>query len=86
VGNFKPNKFGLYDMLGNLWEWTCSEYESKYGGKEQRCVKNVNKNNRLSLRGGSWSADEAGVRSAYRYGRAPASRPGVVGLRVARLL
>jgi formylglycine-generating enzyme required for sulfatase activity len=86
VGQFKPNKFGLYDMLGNLWEWTCSEYESKYGGKEQRCVKNVNKNNRLSLRGGSWNVDEARLRSANRYGRTPTDRFDVVGLRVAMLL
>jgi formylglycine-generating enzyme required for sulfatase activity len=86
VGNFKPNKFGLYDMLGNLWEWTCSEYESKYGGKEQRCVKNVNKNNRLSLRGGSWNLVGARMRSANRYDWAPSNRGDGVGLRVARLL
>jgi formylglycine-generating enzyme required for sulfatase activity len=86
VGNFKPNKFGLYDMLGNLWEWTCSEFESKYGGKEQRCVKNVNKNNRLSLRGGSWNGGVAWLRSANRYDRSPTIRDVLVGLRVARLL
>jgi formylglycine-generating enzyme required for sulfatase activity len=73
-------------MLGNLWEWTCSEYESKYGGKEQRCVKNVNKNNRLSLRGGSWGLDEARMRSADRNVRSPTYRDVFVGLRVARLL
>jgi formylglycine-generating enzyme required for sulfatase activity len=73
-------------MLGNLWEWTCSEFESKYGGKEQRCVKNVNKNNRLSLRGGSWGYDEAGMRSANRFDWTPTLRYDNVGLRVARLL
>jgi formylglycine-generating enzyme required for sulfatase activity len=86
VGQFKPNKFGLYDMLGNLWEWTCSEFESKYSGKEQRCAKNVNKNNSLSLRGGSWGGDGAGMRSAIRNVRSPSNRVDYVGLRVARLL
>jgi len=85
VGNFKPNKFGLYDMLGNLWEWTCSQYESKSGGQEQQCAKKVNKNNRLSLRGGSWNGDATGVRSAYRYVGWPSIRGDGVGLRLARL-
>jgi formylglycine-generating enzyme required for sulfatase activity len=86
VGSFAPNPFKLYDMLGNLWEWTCSEFESKYSGKEQRCAKNVSKNNRLSLRGGSWLSVEAGLRSANRDDGAPAYRSDSVGLRVARLL
>jgi formylglycine-generating enzyme required for sulfatase activity len=87
VGSFAPNPFKLYDMLGNLWEWTCSEYESKYSGQEQRCAKNVNKNNRLSLRGGSWDGDVgARLRSADRYDRSPPNRNVSVGLRVARLL
>jgi formylglycine-generating enzyme required for sulfatase activity len=86
VGSFAANPFNLFDILGNVWEWTCSEYESKYSGQEQRCAKNVNKNNRLSLRGGSWDDVEAGMRSANRYGRSPTIRNGGVGLRVARLL
>ena len=56
VGSFKANPFGLYDTVGNIWEWICSEYEEKYGGKEQKCIpgkKNANFIMRL-LRGSSW--------------------------------
>ncbi|TGO02117.1 hypothetical protein PN36_30200 [Candidatus Thiomargarita nelsonii] len=85
VGQFKQNKFGLYDMLGNLWEWTCSQYENKYGGKEQRCAKNVNENNRFSLRGGSWYSGPSWMRSANRYDGWPPYRYDDVGFRLARL-
>jgi len=84
VGQFKPNKFGLYDMLGNLWEWTCSEYESKYSGQEQRCAKNVNENNNLSLRGGSWDNAGTRMRSAYRIVGRPTQRFAFLGVRLAR--
>jgi len=86
VGSFEANPFGLYDMLGNIWEWTCSQYEDKYRGKEQHCLsKKYSKNNRLSVRGGGWDGGTAVVRSAYRNGRTSAGRKGEVGFRLARL-
>ncbi len=83
VGSFSANQFGLYDTVGNLWEWTCSEYEKKYNGKEKQCVRNAS---RLSLRGGSWNYNARLVRSAYRINWWSTFRLHNVGFRVSRLV
>ncbi|MEA3410138.1 MAG: formylglycine-generating enzyme family protein, partial [Pseudomonadota bacterium] len=54
VARFRPNEFGLYDMLGNLWERTCSNYDEGYGGSEKECVSNKHASGRRVGRGGSW--------------------------------
>jgi len=81
VGQFEPNAFGLFDMLGNIWEWTCSRYEGKYSGKEMRCKK-PSKNRSFTLRGGDWKAEPQWVRSAHRNGRASTDRNDDVGFRL----
>lgn len=70
--------FGLYDMAGNVYEWTSSPYCGDYGascGASRRVV-----------RGGSWHDLNAPyARGAYRYDRVPDSHYNVVGFRCAIL-
>jgi len=72
VGQYAANAFGLYDMLGNVAEWTCSEYDSDYAGGETRCAEGgASSTGRRVLRGGSWSDYPGLVRFAYRFPAAP---------------
>ena len=68
VGSFAPNKFGLYDMGGNVWEWCEDPFEA---GKDTRVV-----------RGGSWvdNLEEILFASYRHYGR-PELRNTSVGFR-----
>jgi formylglycine-generating enzyme required for sulfatase activity len=88
VGSFVANPYGLYDTAGNVWEWTCSEYESPYNGKENQCLSKNHASNdySLSVRGGAWYDSGAEwMRSAFRNGNVPTYRNGGVGFRVAGL-
>lgn len=84
VGQFPANAWGLYDMHGNVWEWTCSKYDASYGGAEQRCVDKAAGGVPRARRGGSWFYNPRALRAAYRYGDAPDYRYGLVGFRLAR--
>ena len=85
VGSFKANSFGLFDMLGNVWEWTCSEYERKYRGKEKKCIHKIGDDiNHVVLRGGGWESEAAKVRSAFREMGSPSYSYEYVGFRVVR--
>jgi formylglycine-generating enzyme required for sulfatase activity len=81
VASFAPNSLGLYDMSGNVAEWTCSEYKGSYDGSEQKCAASARK---YSLRGGSWSSGPGRVRAAYRSFYDPDARHGLIGFRLAR--
>ncbi|QEP43449.1 hypothetical protein D5085_10115 [Ectothiorhodospiraceae bacterium BW-2] len=52
-GGFKPNPYGLYDMLGNVWGWSCLGYDERYSGGENQCQNRVDSGG-CALRGGSW--------------------------------
>jgi formylglycine-generating enzyme required for sulfatase activity len=82
VGQKAANGFGLYDMTGNVWEWTCSAYDKDYGGAEKVCINNST-GGHLSVRGGGWFNIPARVRSAFRGGNNPAFRTYDQGFRLA---
>ncbi len=80
VGRKKANSFGLYDMLGNVWEWTCSEYGAYSEGKQVKCNQSVT--GQRVLRGGSWFNFAILVRSASRYGLDATYRSFTLGFRL----
>ena len=67
-------------MLGNVWEWTCSEYKKHYDGSEQKCAVSARK---YSLRGGSWYGGSGRVRAANRWSAGPGARNRRIGFRLA---
>ena len=71
AGGSIANAFGLHDMLGNIREWTCSEYKKRYDGSEQKCAVYASG---YSLRGGSWYGGPGWVRAANRYSSSPGNR------------
>jgi formylglycine-generating enzyme required for sulfatase activity len=84
VGSFKPNQFGLFDMIGNVFQWTedCFGDYAKApsdGGAavEKDCKSHV-------VRGGSWTAKPRFTRSGSRDTYPPKNRNDVTGFRLAR--
>jgi formylglycine-generating enzyme required for sulfatase activity len=72
VGGKAPNAFGLYDTIGNVWEW-CWDYADTARYADYR-----------SLRGGGWADREWSCRASVRRGSAPDAVLEDVGFRVAR--
>ncbi len=83
VGSFAANGFGLHDVIGNVWEWTCSGYADHYGGVEEQCAVAIQSIPRV-FRGGSWFNFPDWARSATRSAFAPGFRAAILGFRVAR--
>ena len=68
VASFPPNAFGLFDMHGNVWEWTNDGYDDT----------------RKVIRGGSWRFNADSARCALRYHHRPEDRGDSLGFRIVR--
>ena len=81
VGHFPPNPFGLYDILGNAWQWVADCFTPVPGTAPPSgpCTAR-------SIRGGSWHNGNASLRSAARFSLPPTMRASSVGFRVMREL
>jgi formylglycine-generating enzyme required for sulfatase activity len=84
VGSFAPNKFGLYDMLGNLNEWVEDCYNPDYDAAPINGDAANGDCNRRIARGGSWNNTPWAVRSAQRKKFAATFRNLYIGFRIAR--
>lgn len=83
VGNYRNNEFGLYDMAGNVLEWTCSIYDKESKAPAQRCQE-PGSDQEMVVRGGSWSDEPRNVRSADRHRSRPEFRDYFLGFRLVR--
>lgn len=84
VGRFDPNAFGLYDMHGNVWEWTADCYHSSYdGAPSDGRPRTVCDTTDRVMRGGSYQTSPANSRSASRNRAAPEMAYNDIGFRIA---
>lgn len=82
VGSYKPNAFGLYDIHGNVSEWTLDVYNGRLPGGRLTDPKPRSGGERYTLRGGSWEDSAVRVRSAARSNAAMSTESNAIGFRI----
>lgn len=83
VGTLKPNELGVYDMLGNAYEWCWDFYdESYYGKKVDQNPRGADKGDRRVYRGGNFESTEEFIRITRRYALNININSGLIGIRL----
>jgi formylglycine-generating enzyme required for sulfatase activity len=87
VGSFPPNRFGIHDMHGNVWEWVEDNWHPDYQGAPfDGSVWQGGDTILRALRGGSWRFRPDDLRSGNRFSGPWSGRRIDVGFRIARTL
>ena len=85
IGSFRPNAFGLHDMIGNVSEWCRERFAVRQDETSSRPAVPGDSIFQV-IRGGSYDANPRHARSAGRYLIRGVARNGTIGLRVARAI
>ena len=83
VKSKKPNAWGLYDSLGNLWEW-CQDWFGPYDAGPVADPQGAAQGDGRVIRGGSWGDAAADLRVANRNQGTPQDKVIILGFRIAR--
>jgi formylglycine-generating enzyme required for sulfatase activity len=87
VGTYPANRFGLFDMAGNVWQWTADCYNRDYhGAPTDGAPWQVGDCNNRVVRGGSWYDPKTALRVTNRTANLVHDHDANVGFRVARAL
>lgn len=93
VGNYTANRYGIFDIMGNVFEWCLDEYKGSYystsqyrnpfaGGSMSELNQDIELQNVYRvLRGGGWSSSNLVVRVSYRYFKIPIFTSSTIGFR-----
>jgi formylglycine-generating enzyme required for sulfatase activity len=84
VGRLQPNAWGLFDMSGNVWEWTNDWWTQELGGARVSDPAGPVTGMMRTVKGGSWGSAAGDARGASRDGVLPHRHFDSEGFRVAR--